>query len=246
MGRALLVDATAVFAFQQYLKDHDYPVQGNINYGALLDALRRTLTSFGSPAVSGSSGLSRSGSRPGSHTHSVSGSALGTPYEKMLAFVAINPEHEGQQKFCAYLRGQGFTVDETDFRDAFVLPNREFPYQRLSTRLTYVAGMLTAPYDKDQNGNLRDRAIPDLVVVTDAFDVFYPLLDYVQNRRGQATIAFFRRGLEDRWQRAGLFDADSPIKFCDLSDNAKAIVGADLASSLGAKEGGKGLADFTL
>lgn len=255
MGLTLLVDATSVFDFQQYLKQHDYPVQGNINYGALLDALRRLLPGSLSGSASGTRWRSVSGSGSGSRTHSVSGSTSRShstsgvspmPFERMLAFVAINPEHEGQQKFCAYLRGQGFTVDETDFRDAFVLPNREFPYQRLSTRLTYVAGMLTAPYDKDGQGNLREREIPHLVVVTDAFDVYYPLLDYVQNRKGQAMIAFFRRGMEDRWQRAGLFDDDSPIKFCDLSGDAKAIVGADLASSLGSKEGGKGLANFKL
>ena len=43
MGRALLVDATSVFAFQQYLKEHDYPVQGNIHYGALLNALNQRI-----------------------------------------------------------------------------------------------------------------------------------------------------------------------------------------------------------
>jgi hypothetical protein len=102
--------------------------------------------------------------------------------------------------------------------------------------------MLAAPYDNKGRG----RELPHLVVVTDAFDVYYPLLDYVQNRKGQATIAFFRRGMEDRWQRAGLFDEDSPITFCDLSDDAKPIVGVDLASSLGAKGEGKGLADFRL
>jgi hypothetical protein len=160
----------------------------------------------------------------------------------MFAFVAINPEHEGQQKFCAFLRGQGFTVDETDFRDAFIIPTRDNPYQRLSTRITYIAGMLAAPYDKAG----KPRQLPHLLVVTDAFDTYYPLLDYVQNRNGQVTIAFFKRGMEDRWQRAGLLDEDSPIKFLDLSDNAKAIIGADLGSSFGAKEGGKGLADFKL
>ncbi len=223
MSLALLVDATSVFAFQQYLKEHDYPVQGNINYGSLLTALGQ----YFAPDQ-------RAGSGPGR------GDRCG--FDPMLAFVAINPEHEGQQKFCAYLRGQGFTVDETDFRDAFVFPKREFQYQRLSTRLTYVAGMLTAPYDKAG----KPREIAHLVIVTDAFDTYYPLLDYVQNRKGQVTIAFFRTGMEDRWQRAGLFDDDSPIKFFDLSDNAKAIVGADLASSLGAKEGGKGLANFRI
>ena len=160
----------------------------------------------------------------------------------MFAFVAINPEHEGQQKFCAFLRAQGFTVDETDFRDAFIIPTRDNPYQRLSTRITYIAGMLAAPYDKDG----KQRQLPHLLVVTDAFDTYYPLLDYVQNREGQVTIAFFKRGMEDRWQRAGLFEDNSPIKFLDLSDDAKAIIGADLGSSFAAKEGGKGLADFKI
>lgn len=221
MGLALLVDATSVFDFQQYLKQHSYPVESNINYGALLDALNRRF------ALDAGSGL---GNRNRSCFH------------HMFAFVAVNPEHEGQQKFCAYLRGQGFTVDETDFRDAFILPNREEPYQRLSTRLAYMAGMLAAPYDRQG----RTRELPHLVIVTDAFDMYYPLLDYVNSRKGEVTIAFFRRGMEDRWQRAGLFDEDSPIRFCDLSEEAKAIVGADLASSLGAKKGGKGLADFRL
>jgi len=235
MNRALLVDATSVFAFQQYLKQHEYPVHGNINYGALLSALNRRIA-----PSEGFGGLV--GSRDGSGYGDGSGRGKRSCFELMFAFVAINPEHEGQQKFCAFLRGQGFTVDETDFRDAFVVPNREFPYQRLSTRLTYLAGMLAAPYD-DKG---KRRELPHLVVVTDAFDVYYPLLDYVQNRNGRVTIAFFRRGMEERWQRAGLFDQDSPIAFCDLSDDAKAIVGADLASSLGIKEGGKGLGDFKL
>lgn len=231
MGLALLVDATSVFAFQQYLKQHDYPVQGNINYGALLDALSRSAIEL--LLASGPQLRSKLGPR---HVGSSS------PFDLMFAFVAINPEHEGQQKFCSFLRGQGFTVDETDFRDAFIVPNREYPYQRLSTRLAYIAGMLAAPYDKLGN----QRELPHLVVVTDAFDVYYPLLDYVKIRKGQVTIAFFRRGMEDRWQRAGLFDGNSPINFHDLSNDAKVIVGADLASSLGAKEGGKGLADFKI
>ncbi len=66
MGQALLIDATSVFAFQQYLKQQDYPIQGNINYGALLDALQSpSLTSNRRRSVS------VSGSRTGSRTHSI-------------------------------------------------------------------------------------------------------------------------------------------------------------------------------
>lgn len=242
MGDTLLIDATSIFAFQQYLKQQDYPVQGNINYGALLDALQRP-----APASNLRAPTSTSRVRSAPRGHSASGlrsepAASPDSFDNMFAFVAINPEHEGQQKFCAFLRGQGFTVDETDFRDAFIIPNRESSYQRLSTRITYIAGMLAAPYDKDGNR----RQPPRLLVVTDAFDTYYPLLDYVQNRNGHVTIAFFKRAMEDRWQRAGLFDDHSPIGFFDLSNDAKAIIGADLGSSVGAKEGGKGLANFKL
>lgn len=222
MSLALLVDATSVYAFQKHLKDDGYSVQGNINYGALLDALRKEFKD------------------------DMDANSNNNLFDKMLGFVSINPEHEGQQKFCAYLQGQGFTVIETDFRDAFIVPDRKTEYQRLSSRLTYVAGMLTAPYASNSEGNPIKREIPHLVIVTDAFDTYYALLDYVQNRNGRVTIVFFHSGMEERWRRAGLFDEDSPIEFCDLSQYAKAIVGVDLGTSLGAKKGGKGLADFNL
>ena len=114
MGQTLLVDAPSIFAFQQHLKQQDYPIQGNINYGALLEALQLPPQASNRPRP-----LSVSGSRTGVRTHSVvrsEASASPVTFDKMFAFVAINPEHDGQQKFCAFLRGQGFTVDETDFR----------------------------------------------------------------------------------------------------------------------------------
>lgn len=138
-------------------------------------------------------------------------------FDPMLAFVAIDPEHEGQRKFTYFLdKKLGFIVDETDFRNAFVLPNRESSYQRLSTRLTYVAGLLA-------------HKPPHIIAVTDAFDVYFPLLDYVQTRGGRVTLAFFRRGLEERWQRTGIFEGKSPLGFFDLSGDADAILGADLS-----------------
>ena len=41
MSGQLLVDCTSIFAFQQFLKDNDFPVQGTPNYAALLDGLRK-------------------------------------------------------------------------------------------------------------------------------------------------------------------------------------------------------------
>src|SRR5438045_3199916 len=105
MSLPLLVDAAAIFAFQQYLKDHEFPVQGNPNYGNLLDALDQEFP--------------------------------GEDFNPKLAFVSISFENEGQKKFCTFLQHQGFIVDATDYRDAFVLPDRSNPYQRFSPRITY-------------------------------------------------------------------------------------------------------------
>src|SRR5260370_281935 len=102
---ALLVDATSIFSFQQYLKEHEYVVQGNINYAALLDALQEEFPD--------------------------------DDFNLKVAFVSIDLEHEGQKKFRQFLVGKGFTVDATDYRDCFILPDRSSPYQRLSARITY-------------------------------------------------------------------------------------------------------------
>ena len=199
MAPALLVDTSAVFAFQQFLRAHDYPVQGNIDYGALLASLRQRLGR--------------------------------EEFSPMFAFVAVNPEHEGQRKFINFLSQKGFIVDETDFRDAFILPNRESQYQRLSARMTYLAGMLATKRS-------------DLVVVTDAFEVHGPLADYAENRGGKVTLAFFRRGMEERWQRTGIFEGESLIEFIDLSPDARRIIGVDLGSSGRTDSSRSGLAGF--
>jgi hypothetical protein len=202
MDLPLVLDTTPIFAFHQFLKDHDFPVQGNPNYGALLDALKEEFP--------------------------------GDQFNPKLAFVAISFDNEGQKKFTSFLQRQlGFIVDATDYRDAFVLPDKSSPYQRLSTRITYVAGLLA-------------QKRPDLVVVTDAFDVYYPLIDLVKTRGGKATLSFFRSALEPRWQRAGLFNPDSPIRFVDLDPYAKAIVGADLASAQGVATGNTGLGSLKI
>jgi hypothetical protein len=201
MKKALLVDATSIYAFQQYLKDHDFPVQGNPDYAALLRALEQEFPS--------------------------------QEFDPKLAFVAIDFDNEGQRKFCSFLQRLDFIVDPSDYRDAFVMPDRSTQYQRLSTRLTYAAGLLSA-------------SVSDFVVVTDAFDVYYPLVDLAQARKRTVTVAFFRSGLEPRWQRAGMFKDDSPVKFVDLDRYAKPIIGADLGTERRTRIEHRGLASLKL
>ena len=157
----------------------------------------------------------------------------GESFNPKVACVSISFEHEGQAKFTNFLEHQGFVVDATDYRDAFVLPDKSSPYQRLSTRITYLAGLYA-------------HKRPHFVAVTDAFDVYYPLLDLVQNRGCQATLAFFASGLEPRWQRAGLFADDSPVKFFDLDPFAKKILGVELGSRCSPKAARMGLSSLSI
>jgi hypothetical protein len=135
-----------------------------------------------------------------------------------LAFLGIDPENEGQKRFVSYLRTkEHFTVDACDYRDSYVLPDRGsgVPYQRFSSKISYLAGMVA-------------HRAAHLVVCSDAFDLYYPLLDYVQVRGGKASLVFFRTGMEPRWHRVGLLKEDSPIQFLDLDPFAKGIIGVDL------------------
>ncbi len=142
----------------------------------------------------------------------------GQLFDPKLAFTAVNFDNVAQKKFVSFLEHQlDFIVDQTDFRDAFVLPDRKSNYQRLSTKMAYVAGLLA-------------RRKPHLVAVTDAFEIYYPLLDIVQNREGRATLAFFKSGLEARWERVGLYSGESQIKFIDLDPYASKIICTNLAS----------------
>ncbi|KKL50510.1 hypothetical protein LCGC14_2304730 [marine sediment metagenome] len=113
-------------------------------------------------------------------------------FDTQIAFTAINPEHTGQQKFCEYLE-KTYIVDIADYR--------QFRNQRLTTRLTYLMGMLVPK---------------PIVIVTDDFAVYHPMLDYTQNRRGNISLAFFQRGLDERWNT-------STIDFHEL--DAKSILG---------------------
>jgi hypothetical protein len=102
--------------------------------------------------------------------------------EPRIGLLALDPQNENQKKFSDFMHDKlHFIVDATDFRDAFILPDH--PYQRLSTRITYLAGLFASKR-------------PSLIVVSDAFEIYYPLLDIVQARGGNVTVAFFRTGME--------------------------------------------------
>ena len=146
------------------------------------------------------------------------------PSQNALAMATIDPESEGQARFITAISRLGILVEPIDFRDASVTlsligdgDRSERKYVRtLAPNITYVVGLVAS------------RKSPEIVVVTRAFELFRPLLDFVEKRGGKAAIAFFRRFLDPRFGVAGLFEADSPVKFIDLDPHAEKLVGCDV------------------
>src|SRR5487761_1218521 len=136
-----------------------------------------------------------------------------SPAQQTLAVATIDPESDGQNRFVTALQRMNILVEAVDFRHATVtMPlggdgdqsGRKY-VTSVGANIAYVLGLLA------------QRGSPEVVIVTRCFELFDPLRDFVSERRGgKAAIAFFRRFLDPRFGIAGLFDADSPIKFVDL------------------------------
>jgi hypothetical protein len=147
-----------------------------------------------------------------------------TPSQNTLAVATVDPESEGQGRFITAISRLGVLVEPVDFRDASVtLPlmgdsdRTERRYVRsLAPNITYVLGLLAS------------RPSPEVVVVTRTFELFGSLRDFVEKRGGKAAIAFFRRYLDARFGIAGLFEADSKVKFIDLEPHSERILGCDV------------------
>jgi hypothetical protein len=144
--------------------------------------------------------------------------------QNTLALATVDPESEGQARFVTAISRLGDLVEPVDFRDASVtLPligdadRSERRYVRtLAPNITYVLGLLAS------------RPSPEVVVVTRAFELFGCLRDFVEKRGGKAAVAFFRRYLDPRFGHAGLFEAESKVKFIDLEPHSEKILMCDL------------------
>jgi len=144
--------------------------------------------------------------------------------DESIAPAAVDPRSESQQRFVEALRQIGLVVDPVDYRTTFVshLPQDERgdrPAASLGQYLSYVMGLVA------------NRTNPEIVVVTGAFDVYLPLLDFANRRGGKAAVAFFRRYLDPRWvEIARLGERDGVVPFIDLEPMAEALLGFNLRS----------------
>jgi hypothetical protein len=82
-----------------------------------------------------------------------------------------------------------------------------------------------ATVDPESEG--QDRFIT-AIIITRVFELFRALRDFVEKRRGKAAIGFFRRYLDPRFGIAGLFEAESKVKFIDLEPHSERILGCDV------------------
>lgn len=142
--------------------------------------------------------------------------------ERRLAVLAVDYDNAKQRKLIDAVEFKGIKVWKVDFRHAYVsVPFADVDSgapdpQSLSHWITYMCGLLAV------------RPRPSVVLVTGAFEVAGPLIDFVQTRGGTAILAFFRRLLDKRWISNGLLAGEMPVKFVDLDEYSRDLLGADL------------------
>ena len=196
--RVNIYDCAALFALGDSLKD-EQGKPAKINYGQAKEISRHARDKFGLEKA-----------------------------QLDIAYVSIDSHSEAQKRFLDALNAISIEQEPLDYRHAFVFDYRqpfvtwgtgdrgERPVVSLSAQICYLLGLLA------------ERGDAEVVVWSPSFDLYHPLLDFVEVRNGKAVIAYFRPFLDPRWAQEGLFDDASPIRFYDLQDHAQQLVGVDL------------------
>ncbi len=170
------------------------------------------------------------------------------PADLSIALVSANEESEGQQRFTMMLKKSGFETDVSVYRDNYVsLPagrkpadfydlNREKQRQRplisLASRLAYALGLLA------RHGE------PQVIIVSHAFELYWPMLNFAErNKQARVGLAYFGDFLDYRWKQAGILEAQSLIKFFDLTESSAELLGGiDLRGAATAQTGASKMA----
>lgn len=200
-GDLNLVDASSLFDVTEALADQDNQSKVTFDYPRLKEVLETERLSNGwRPAV------------------------------KTMAFLARDPESEGQRRFKDMLEMNDYRVLDYHYRDTFVsrpaghTPTEASskPITSLAAKLAYTIGLL-AGYDG-----------PQVLVVTHCFELCDQLEDFahrVKENDGRVGLAYFSTFLDGRWRRTGLLEGESPIEFIDLDPHGSELVGIDFAPS---------------
>lgn len=151
-----------------------------------------------------------------------------------IALVSADRSSEGQQRFAAMLDREGFEADVSYYRDNFVsLPpgrqpadlfdpeKKQRPLISLATRISYSLGLLAR------------HPAPQVLVVSHSFEMYWPMLNFVErNPAARVGLVFFGSLLDYRWKHTGVLDSDSPVKFFNLdAHSADLLGGVDLTGN---------------
>ena len=149
--------------------------------------------------------------------------------ELQIALASVDVKSEGQQRVVAAMERTFDTVDASYYRDNFIStppgrsPNEMFdrdkgqrPMVALASRMAYAVGRLSCGSE------------PQVLVVTHAFELYYPLLQLRRsNPSARVGLAYFGSLLDQRWKFAGVTSAEreNEIEFYDLDPLASDIFG---------------------
>lgn len=145
--------------------------------------------------------------------------------DAIFAPVAVDTMSDPQRRFIEALDRMGITVERVDYRHTYVSVPRTPGADRAERSVTSLT-----PYMAYLLGMLAGREAPEVLIVTGSFDLHGTLLDFVERRNGRATIAYFKRFLDQRWIQNGLLEDGFPIKFVDLESQSEALLGINIAA----------------
>jgi hypothetical protein len=63
-------------------------------------------------------------------------------------------------------------------------------------------------------------------IVSHAFELYWPMLNFAErNKQARVGLAYFGDFLDHRWKQAGILEAQSLIKFFDLTESSAELLG---------------------
>lgn len=140
---------------------------------------------------------------------------------QLTVYAAIDRGSEAQQRLGKSWEAAGFRFLGLDYRACGVSapPNDvglRVPTSNLSAPICYALG------------TLRRYEEPAVIVLSHAFEFAGPLNELSKDGARPA-LACFRSVLDPRWEKSGLVSReDAPIRFFDMEDEAKELLGVDL------------------
>jgi len=166
------------------------------------------------------------------------------PADKLIFIAAVDRSSDRQGGLLQKASEAGAIVDSLDYRDYYPSPpaggapnlptkfrdgevsdgsgagDGQYRVQpSLAPRLSFLLGGVAAGISRSSRSRVTGA---ELLIVAHHFELKDSLLELVA-RGAKVGIAFYRSLMEARWERIGLFAANSPIKFYDLDAHVEKV-----------------------